>query len=455
VPTLQKLRAREVFDSRGHPTVEVEAIAVGGGRGLAMAPSGGSIGRHEARELRDGDHRRHGGRGVRKAVALIASEVAPALAGIDLDDQEAIDSALIALDGTPDKSRLGANAILATSIASARAAASARHEELHFHLNRLWRRKLPPEVAGRPSLPLPMAHMISGTAYVGRTLDFQDILMVPVGARDFSEAVAMTFDVYRALGEVLHKHGHPAHLTCPHGGYGPKLWGNAQAVDHLLEAVLFAGLGIGRDVVVALDVGATHFHDPATSTYTLAVGRESHDSAGMIAMLEHWTRQYPIASIEDGLGQDDWDGWADLTGRLGATVQVVGDDLFATRADRIASGLARKAANAVTIKPGQVGTLTETFDALAMARQLGVRTIVSCRTGETEDTILADLAVATGSGQVKLGGVARSERLAKYNRLLRIEDELGPAVAYAGRSAITAAVNGTNGTGHQANDVGQ
>lgn len=451
MPTLEKLRAREVFDSRGHPTVEVEAVASGGARGVAMAPSGGSVSKHEARDLRDGDHRRHGGRGVRKAVALIAAEVAPALVGMDLDDQEAIDAALIALDGTPDKSRLGANATLATSLATARAAAAARHEELHVHLNRLWGRKLAPGEATGPSLPLPMAHMISGRAYVGRSLDFQDVLMIPVGARDFSEAVAMTFAVYRALGEVLHKHGHPAHLTCHHGGYGPKLWGNAQAVDHLLEAVLVAGLRIGPDVVVALDVAASHLHDPATATYTLAVGRESHDSAGMIAMLEHWTRQYPIASIEDGLGQDDWDGWAELTGRLGVTVQVVGDDLFATRVDRIASGMAHKAANAVTIKPGQIGTLTETLDALALARRLGYRAIVACRAGETEDATLADLAVATAAGQVKLGGFARSERLAKYNRLLRIESELGPAAPYAGRAAMMAMGNGSNGNGHHAN----
>ncbi len=449
--TLEKLVAREVFDSRGHPTVEVEAHADGGARGLAIAPSGGSIGRHEARELRDGEHRRHGGRGVRRAVALIALEVAPALASLDLDDQGAIDAALVALDETPDRSRLGVHAMLATSMAAARAAASARGEEPYVHLNRLWRRHLPPGDPAAPSLPLPMAHMISGRAHVGRTLDFQDVLMIPVGARDFSEALGLIAAVYRALGEVLHKHGHPAHLTCHHGGYGPKLRSNAQAVDHLLEAILVAGLEIGKDVAVGLDVAAAHLHDPTTGTYTLTLGREEHDAAGMIAMLEHWTRQYPIVSIEDGLGQDDWDGWAALTVRLGATVQLAGDDLFATRADRIGPGLDRHAANAVVIKPGQVATLTETFEALALARRLGCRAIIAARTGETEDTTIADLAVATAAGQIKCGGPARTERLAKYNRLLRIESDLGPTAPYAGRAAMMASANGTNGTGRSSN----
>ena len=451
MPTLEKLRAREVFDSRGRPTVEVEVLVGRCARGRATAPTGGSVGRHEARELRDGDARRHGGSGVRRAVALILSEVAPALEGMDLDDQGAIDAALVALDGTPDRSRLGVNAILATSLAVAAAAAAAKHEELHVHLNRLWRRKLGPGDPAGPSLPLPMVHMISGAAHVGRTLDFQDVLMVPVGARDFTEALAMTFAVHRSLGEILHKHGHAAHLCCHHGAYGPKLWGNAQAVDHLLEAILVAGLRIGQDVVVALDVAATQIHDAETATYVLAVGRESHDAAGMIAMLEHWTRQYPIASIEDGLGQDDWDGWSELTGRIGSAVQVVGDDLFATRADRIASGMARKAANAATIKPGQVGTLSETLDALASARRHGCRAIIAARAGETEDTGLADLAVATGAGQIKIGGLSRSERLAKYNRLLRIEDDLGADAPYAGRAAMSATLDGNGTNGHHAN----
>ena len=260
--TLEKLLAREVLDSRGHPTIEVEVVATCGAKGRSIAPSGGSIGRHEARELRDLDAARHGGRGVRKAVALVRSEVGPALLGFDLDDQAALDAALIALDGTPDKARLGSHAVLAASLASARAAASCRGEEFHVHLNRLWKARLPPGSPSDPALPLPMAHMVCGSALSGRSLDFQDILMIPVGARDLPEAVAMIADVYRSLGQVLRDHGHPAHLISDQGAYGPKLWATAQAVDHLLEAVLKAGLAIEGDVAIALDVAA------ATSTTT-------------------------------------------------------------------------------------------------------------------------------------------------------------------------------------------
>jgi len=445
VATLEKLLAREVFDSRGHPTIEVEVVASTGAKGRAIAASGGSIGRHEAREVRDGDAARHGGRGLRKAVALVRSEVGPALLGLDLDDQSGLDATLIALDGTPRKARLGSHAMLAASLASARAAASGRGEELYVHLNRLWKAKLPPGDPGDPGLPLPMAHMVSGASRGGRSLDFQDILMIPVGARDLPEALGMIADVYRGLGDVLHDHGHPAHLVSDQGGYGPKLRATAQAVDHLLEAVLKGGLAIEGDVVIALDVAAAHIQDPETLAYRLDLGRETLDAAGMIAMLEHWVRQYPIASIEDALGDDDWDGWAALTLRLGAKVQLAGDDLFATRADRIAEGAGRKAANAVVIKPGQVGTLTETLDALALARKHGHTAIIAGRLGETEDTAIADLAVATAAGQVKFGSPARSERVAKYNRLLRIAEDLGAGTPYAGRGAFRPLTNGFNG----------
>ncbi len=440
--TLETLLAREVLDSRGRPTIEVEAVSSTGARGRSIAPSGGSIGRHEARELRDLDAARHAGLGLRKAVNLVRSEAGPALHGLDLDDQGALDAALIALDGTPNKARLGSHAILAASVASAQAAASGRREELHVHLNRLWKAKLPPEDPGEPALPLPMAHMICGSAHAGRSLDFQDILMIPVGAGSLPDAVAMIADVYRSLGEVLHQHGHPAHLVASQGGYGPKLWATAQAVDHLLEAVLRAGLAIEGDVVIALDVAASHVQDPGTRAYRLDMGRESLDSAEMVAMLEHWARQYPIASIEDALGEDDWDGWVALNLRLGGKVQVAGDDLFASRADRIARGVELQAANAVVIKPGQVGTLTETLDALALARRLGQNAIIAGRMGETEDTSIVDLAVATGAGQVKFGSPSRSERVAKYNRLLRIADDLGPGIPYAGKSALRPPADG-------------
>jgi len=416
--------------------LEVEVTTEAGIRGRSGVASGGSVGRHEARELRDDEPKRLGGRGVRRAVALVASEVAPALRGVDLNDQGAVDAALIALDGTGDRSRLGANTTLAVSLASARAAANHQGDPLHVHLNRLYARHLTGEELAEPRLPLPMAHMISGLTRGGRTLDFQDILMIPVGARDFSEALAMIATVYRALGEILDKHGHASHLVCPRGGYGPRLRSNAQAVDHLLEAVISAGMEIGRDVAVAIDVAATQVFDVSAETYHLAVGRESHDAPAMIAMLEHWTRQYPIVSIEDGLGADDWEGWTALTARLGGSVQIVGDDLFATRADRLTLGGKHQAANAVVIKPGQVGTLTETFQALAQARRQGYQTIIAARAGETEDSTIADLAVATGAGQIKIGGMARSDRLVKYNRLLRIEEDLGLNPRYAGRSVL-------------------
>ena len=364
------------------------------------------MGRHEARELRDGEANRHKGLGVRKAVALVTTEITPSLRGHDLDDQEGLDTALIALDGTTDRSRLGANTLLAVSIATARAAAKSARVPLYVHLHQIWQRHLGGDESALPSLPLPMAHMISGTARVGRTLDFQDVMMIPVGARDLSEAMAMMIAVFHALGEILHKHGHPSHLVCTHGGYGPQLRSSAHAVDHLLEAVIHAGMEIARDVAVAIDVAATHVLDVSSGFYSLPLGGEAHDPSAMIAMLEHWTRQYPIVSIEDGLGDDDWAGWSALTTRLGPTTQLAGDDLFASRADRIGLGQEHGAANAVVIKPGQVGTLTETFQALALARSHGKRTIIAARAGETEDTTIADLAVATGAGQVKIGGIA-------------------------------------------------
>ncbi len=435
--TLNQLTAREVFDSVGHPTLEVEVETASGARGRATVASGGSVGQHEARELRDSDPRRHGGRGVRKAVALVAQEIAPAIRGFDLDDQQRLDAALIALDGMADRSRLGANTLLAVSVAAARAAARESQTPLHAHFHKLWQRHLPGDQASPPTLPLPMAHMISGTARIGRTLDFQDVLMIPVGARDFGEAMDMVVAVYHALGMILDKNGHASHLVCAHGGYGPHLHSNAQAVDHLLEAVILAGLVIGRDVAVAIDVAATHVYNTDSQTYHLSIGRETHDPAAMIDMLEHWTRQYPIVSIEDGLGDDDWAGWTELTARLGPTVQIAGDDLFASRTDRIGMGHTHGAATAVVIKPGQVGTLTETFAALAAARQHGRRAIIAARARETEDTTIADLAVATSAGQIKIGGVTRSERLAKYNRLLRISEELGINPRYAGRETLS------------------
>lgn len=438
MPTLSQLKAREVLDSRGRPTVEVEATASNGAVGRAIVPSGASTGRHEALELRDTDDRRHGGQGVLRAVRHVHAEIAPELNGADLDDQFALDARLVALDGTPNKSRFGANAVLGVSLAVAHAAAAARGEELYVHLNRLWRQKAGPGLGDGPVLPLPMVNMISGGLHAGANLDFQDFLIIPVGASTYSEALEMSTLVYRAVGAVLRGMGEvTAHLVGDEGGYGPRLRTNAQAVQTILEAVLACGLEPGRDVAVALDVAATHFFDPDTDRYCLsATGDDELDAEGMAALLEHWARLYPIVSIEDGLSEDDWDGWTALTARLGRSVQLIGDDLFATQASRLRRGVEQKAANAVLIKLNQVGTLSETLDAIHLARRHGYRTVVSARSGETEDTTIADLAVATGAGQIKIGSVARSERLAKYNRLLRIEEHLGPRAPFAGRAAL-------------------
>ncbi|MBV8269992.1 MAG: phosphopyruvate hydratase, partial [Planctomycetaceae bacterium] len=315
--TVMNLKAREVLDSLGRPTVEVEVAASNGEVGWAIVPSGASMGRHEAIELRDTDSRRHGGRGVRRAVENVAREIAPALRGMDLEDQAAIDAKLIALDGTPNKSRLGANAVLGASLAVARAAAVARGEELYVHLNRLWRQRLDPGESAVPTLPMPMVTMISGGRHAGAQLDFQDFLSIPVGASTYTEALEMTTALYRAVGAILKAKGLEADLVGDEGGYGPHLRTNAQAVDLLLEAVLACGWEPGRDVAIALDIAASHFHDPETGRYRLTTaGDDELDSAGMAAMLVHWANLYPIVSIEDGLAEEDWGGWVALTARL-------------------------------------------------------------------------------------------------------------------------------------------
>jgi enolase len=427
MPRLKGLKARQVLDSRGRPTVEVEAVASTGAVGRAIVPSGASTGRHEALELRDAASPRYGGLGVQSAVEHVIREIAPPIVGMKLDDQAALDATLIALDGTPNKSRLGANALLGVSLAVAHAAAAARGEELFVHLNRLWRIGLEHgsygSVSAEPTLPLPMVNMISGGLHAGGNLDIQDVLIIPVGAKRYAEALEMSVAVYRALGTVLKKEGFESALVGDEGGYGPRLGDNAQAFALVVDAINAAGFKPGRDVALAVDVASTHFYD--AGTYHLrAGGAQTLDSQGMIERLAGWVEQFPIISIEDGLAEDDWDGWIALTNRLGGSVQLIGDDLFATQVARLRQGIDRRAGNAVLIKLNQVGTLTETFDALRLARSEGFRTVVSARSGETEDTTIADLAVATATGQIKIGSVARSERLAKYNRLLRIEESL-------------------------------
>lgn len=437
--TLRALKARQVLDSRGRPTVEVDAISDGGALGRAIVPSGASTGRHEALELRDGDLAHYAGLGVQKAVANVRTAIAPALIGMDLDDQAAIDAALLALDGTPNKSKLGANALLGVSMAVAHAAAAARGEELFVHVNRLWKARaagLDPAIPREPTMPLPMVNMISGGLHAGRNLDIQDVLFIPTGAESYSHALETIVAMYGAVGRVLKKLGAEATLVGDEGGYGPRLESDEQALQVVVDAMIDCGLTPGVDGAIALDVASTHFFDPATKSYKLSNVDRPMDSGAMVDMVAGWADRYPIISIEDGVAEDDWDGWKALTDRLGDRVQLIGDDLFVTQTARIERGIASGAANAVLIKVNQVGTLTETLDALALARRAGFRPVVSARSGETEDATIADLAVGTAAGQIKIGSVARSERLAKYNRMLRIEEDLGPDARFAGRGTL-------------------
>ncbi|APW63447.1 phosphopyruvate hydratase [Paludisphaera borealis] len=438
---LQALKARQVLDSRGRPTVEVDAIASNGAVGRAIVPSGASTGRHEAIELRDSGSSRYGGLGVGQAVENVRTVIAPAVVGIELDDQAAIDAALVAVDGTANKGRLGANALLGVSLAVAHAAAAVRGEELFVHLNRLWKKRAKAEQGGsiavEPTLPLPMVNMISGGLHAGRNLDIQDILIIPVGAENYSHALEMIVAMYRAVGGVLSEIGAESVLVGDEGGYGPKLRNNEQAFEVVVDAMVACGFEPGRDVAIAVDVASTHFFDPATKTYRLSeASLRAFDSGDMVDMLARWVGRYPIVSIEDGLAEDDWEGWKTLTERLGGAVQLIGDDLFVTQTARLERGIASKTANSILIKVNQVGTLSETLDALLIARRHGYRPVVSARSGETEDATIADLAVGTAAGQIKIGSVARSERLAKYNRLLRIEESLGPNAPFAGRATL-------------------
>jgi enolase len=418
--TVTRIVAREVLNSRGNPTVEVEVHCQGGARGRAIVPSGASTGRHEVVELRDGDPARFGGKGVRKAVANVRDEIAPRLVGTSAAEQERIDRNLRDLDGTPNKGRLGANAILGVSLACAHAAAAARDLPLWKYL-----------AAGyEPRLPLPMVNLISGGLHAGGNLDFQDFLLLPVGARSYSEALGMAVSVYRALSGVLTRHGFEGVLVGDEGGFGPKLHGNEQAVEMCVEAVRAAGYEPGRDAALALDVASTHFHHAGCYRLKATAGL-ALSADDMVRTLRRWADDYPILSIEDGMAEDDWDGWRTLTEELGRRVQLIGDDLFVTNPERLRRGIETGTANSVLVKVNQIGTLTETLEVVRMAREAGYRPVISARSGETEDSTIADLAVATGAGQIKIGSVARGERLAKYNQLLRIEEEMGAGVSFA------------------------
>jgi len=417
--------AREILDSRGNPTVEVEVQLDGGDVGRAAVPSGASTGAHEALELRDGDPARYGGKGVRKAVANIRDSIAPALVGLDALDQAAIDAAMLALDGTPNKGKLGANAILGVSLATAHAAAAAVGLPLFRYLGGALAR----------TLPVPLMNILNGGAHADTRVDFQEFMVVPVGASSFAEGLRMGAEVFHALKKGL-KSRKLATGVGDEGGYAPDLPTNEEALVLVGEAITAAGYTPGKDVALALDVAATEFFDSKTRTYRLKGEGKSYDAAGLVAIYDQLCRKYPIVSIEDGMAEDDWDGWAALTRALGSSVQLVGDDIFVTNVERLRKGIEKKVANAILVKVNQIGSLTETVDAVRTAQRAGYAAVMSHRSGETEDVTIADLAVALDCGQIKTGSASRSDRIAKYNQLLRIEEALGPAARYPGRSVF-------------------
>jgi enolase 1/2/3 len=418
--TIVDVTAREILDSRGNPTVEADVLLSSGVLGRAAVPSGASTGEHEAVELRDGDEERYGGKGVRNAIRNVEETIAPALAGADATDQIGIDAALIEMDGTPNKSNLGANAILSVSLAVARAAA----EDLKLPLYRY---------LGGPLarvMPVPMMNIVNGGAHATNNLDFQEFMIVPVGADTFSDAVRMGAEVFHALKKVLVRRKLSTGVG-DEGGFAPDLRDDEEAIKVIIEAIEAAGYGPGKQIALALDVAATELYKDGVYVFKKSGGRKL-DAEGMIDLYTRWVDEYPIVSIEDGLAEDDWDGWAKLTSALGDRVQLVGDDLFVTNTERLAKGIESGVANAILIKVNQIGTLTETLEAIDMARAAGYLSVISHRSGETEDTFIADLAVATGAGQIKTGSASRTDRVAKYNQLLRIEGQLGAAAEYPG-----------------------
>jgi len=423
VTAIVAVTAREILDSRGNPTVEVEVTLESGACGRAAVPSGASTGVHEALELRDGDRSRYGGLGVRTAVGNVRDAIAPLLAGRDALDQAGIDRAMCDADGTPNKSRLGANAILGVSLAVARAAAADQTTPLYRHLGG----------SGATTLPVPLMNILNGGKHADNGLDFQEFMVVPVGAPTFGEALRMGAETYHELHRILIERGLATGVG-DEGGFAPVLAGNEEALELLISAIERAGFAPGRELALAVDPAASNFFHGGR--YVLDGGRTHRSSEEMVAYYAGLANRFPIISIEDGLAEDDWDGWVALTRRLGARIQLVGDDLFVTNPVRIREGIRRGAANAVLIKLNQIGTLTETLAAIQLTRGHGWAAIISHRSGETEDVTIADLAVATGAGQIKTGALARSERVSKYNQLLRIEEALGARACYPGAAAL-------------------
>ena len=423
---ISQIRGREILDSRGNPTVEVEVRLEGGAFGRAAVPSGASTGVREALELRDGDKSRYGGKGVLKAVANINGEIAKALTGVDFD-QRALDQKMIALDGTATKSRIGANALLGVSMAFAHASAAAAGKPLYVHLSAAG--------GGGHVLPVPMMNILNGGAHADSNVDVQEFMVMPIGASSFAEALRTGAEIFHSLRASLRKRGLSTGVG-DEGGFAPSLKSNREALDIVLEAVKNAGYTAGTDVFLALDVAASELWDNGKYVFKKS-GESERSIEKMVEMLAGWVRDYPIISIEDGLAEGDWEGWKLITRELGSKVQLVGDDVFVTNPEILKKGIEEKVGNALLVKVNQIGTMTETLEAMAMARAAKYACIVSHRSGETEDVTIADLAVATNAGQIKTGSASRTDRVAKYNQLLRIEEALGSSAKYAGRSAIS------------------
>lgn len=420
---IASIHAREILDSRGNPTVEVDVGLADGAFGRASVPSGASTGKAEALELRDGDPRRYFGRGVLRAVEKIHHIIAPALRGMDGRNQAQIDSLLRKLDGTPNKCQLGANAILGVSLAVSRAGAASAGTPLYKYLGG----------TNSLELPVPMVNILSGRTH-GGSIDFQDFMVIPLRAENYSEALQDVVAVYRAMKDVLKKRGAYQAGVAEEGGYAAKLKSNEEGFEVMVEAFERAGLEPGRDAAISLDVAASHFWN--RGRYSLSAEKQDFTAQELVARLEEWAARYPLLSIEDGLAEEDWDGWKALTKRLGSRCQLIGDDLFTTNPERVRKGIGLGVANTVLVKMNQIGTLTETLEVVSLAKRHGYRTVISARSGETEDDSIADLAVATGAGQIKIGSVQCSERMAKYNRLLRIEQALSTRAAYQGRDVF-------------------
>jgi enolase len=424
ITQIQEIQAREILDSRGNPTVEAQVVLADGTRGLAAVPSGASTGEHEAVELRDGDNRRYLGKGVLNAVENVNREIAGALANLDAADQRLIDQTMIELDGTENKGRLGANAILAVSMAAARASAAAFNLPLYRYLGG----------AGANILPTPMMNILNGGAHADNNVDFQEFMVMPVGADTFSDALRWGVEVFHTLKGVLKKRGYNTAVG-DEGGFAPSVKSNVEAIEVVLEAITQAGYKPGDDIAIALDPAASEFFQDGKYVFKKS-DKSAKSSDDMVRFWSKWAQDYPIVSLEDGLSENDWEGWQNLTKELGEKIQLVGDDLFVTNVNFLQEGIDKHVANSILIKVNQIGTVSETLDAIDLARRNGYTAIISHRSGETEDTFIADLAVATGAGQIKTGSASRTDRIAKYNQLLRIESELGDASRFLGLKAL-------------------